>query len=255
MLSLQPAPYTDCRQEASQATTSCKYLLCEKWLGYYFIFCKVSSPLSYASITPPSKISSTFSVPPGLSCHSLSPLTCRHCLREQVCMHAYLQTNVIKCAHACACACAITRRSSSQSERTYELTDSWLHQKWQFSPCSYFTFLSPPPPHRCRASLGPHTLKCGSMHTDLRVWHCVVSVFVVAPPFLSRGVRKWKPQTQPPHICHVWNMTDEKFWVVTIRVLSVTVKPIPVKSESHRIRRHTVSWTMRLHFILLLPNF
>lgn len=168
----------------------------------------VSSALSYTSITPPSKISPTFSVPPGLSCHSLSPLTCRHCLCEHVCMHAYLQTNVIKCAYACAC--IITRRSSSQSERTYKLTDSWLHQKWQFSPCSYFTFLSPPPPHHSRASLGPHTLKCGSTHTDLRVWHCVVSVFVVAPPFWVKVLGIENIKDSHPYISHVSNKAFQK---------------------------------------------
>lgn len=169
-LSLQPAPYTDCRQEASEATTSCKYLLLLSFLRSLLHFHNPTfQNFSYFFST--SRVELSLSI------------TCHHCLREHVCMHAYLQTNAIKCAYACAC--VITRRSSSPSERTYKLTDSWLHQKWQFSPCSYFTFLSPPPPHRCRVSLGPHALKCGSTHTDLRVWHCVVSVFVVAPPFFE----------------------------------------------------------------------
>lgn len=156
------------------------------------------------------KVSSFFS-PLRLSClliisrvravtfYHLSPIT-----NVFVTMRVRLRVNVLK--GALVCACVTTCRKSPQSERTYSLAASWLYQMWQFSPSSCFTFLFPlllAPAQPCQASLGPHTLKCGSAPTDSRVWLCAVSVFVSLFIRLTlRCLTSEKLNDCQLHICH-----------------------------------------------------
>lgn len=134
---------------------------------------KVASPS--ALLSHPLSVSPAFWLPPGLCCHSPSPPTCHHCVHDHVSMHVRMRVNVLKCAHVCAC--VTTCCKSSQSERTYKLTVSWLHQMWQFSPSSCFTFLSPPllaPPQSCQASPGPHTRLNVGQHPLTQGFGCVL---------------------------------------------------------------------------------
>lgn len=90
-LSLQPAPYTACRQEASEATTSCKYLLLLSFLRSLLHFHNPTfQNFSYFFSTSRVELSL------AITTH-LSPLF------AWACLHACILAN--KCDKVCICMC------------------------------------------------------------------------------------------------------------------------------------------------------
>lgn len=111
------------------------------------------------------------------------------------------------------------------------------------SPCSSSVLLG---------FAGPtHTLKCGSAPTDSKVCLCVVSAFAFVVSLFVRVKRKWltseKLKDWQLLICHTLKVAFLRLYKIAdseMKFLSVTVKPISVKSEVHRTSRHTVSWPL-----------